>query len=66
MRKQQEVNRIDTVHYKNTKEKNTWAIYFDQEKERTGEIFSHQKWENYGTNKVVSEIPCNAVDDLQK
>lgn len=45
MRKQQEVNRIDTVGYKNTKEKNTSAIYFNQVKRTVDEkkISSHQK-----------------------
>lgn len=45
MRKQQEVNRIDTVGYKNTKEKNTLAIYFNQGKKTAEEekSFSHQK-----------------------
>lgn len=47
MRKQQEVNRIDTVGYKNTKEKNTLAIYFNQEKKtrRRGKIIFSSKTE---------------------
>ena len=39
MRKQQEVNRINTVGYKITKEKNTLPMYFNQEKRTEEEIF---------------------------
>lgn len=49
MRKQQEVNRIDTVHYKNTKEKNTWAIYLDQEREQ-------EKYFPIKNEKIMAQI----------